>query len=162
MHWGTGGKATSLALSPSPWVCKTAASAGAGVCPLGHRRSPRQSQPGQQRGIPRAALKHVRAPSSHWEEVLVLQDGFERGFCSLGGAGKQLCPICARQRDGVTCSMSCPFPSSWPLQRALLACSLPAAPQPQAEPAPRSQPPSVSRVRVPRRSARAVRTVRRC
>lgn len=146
MLWGTGGKAASLALSPSPWVCKTAASAGAGVCPLGHRHSPRQSQPGQQRGIPRAALKHVRAPSSHWEEVLVLQDGFERSFCSLGGslweaALSHLCKAegrCHRQHVP-----SLPFLLAFAARSARLQpprCSAAAGRAGPAQPAPERQP----------------------
>lgn len=50
----------------------------------------------------------------------------------------------------------CPFPSLWPLRRALLAARLGAAPQPGAEQTPRSPAPSLSRVRAPRRSARGV------
>lgn len=93
------------------------------------------------------------------EEVLVLQNGFERGFCcvhpatlalppgwavslralrSAAALGSTLCPICARQRDPVSSTFS---PSSRPLQRALLTSCFHAALQPRAEQTPRSPAP---------------------
>lgn len=120
----------SLAPSPSPWACKTMASAGAGGCRSGHGRLPRWDQPGQQWGIPGAALRYVRAQSALREEVLVLQGGFGRGFCyahptamalppawavspcawhPLAGLGSTLRPICAGQRDRVSGALSLPF-----------------------------------------------------
>lgn len=46
------------------------------------------------------------------------------------------------QGRGTVSPVPCPFPSSWPLQRALLASCLRAAPQPRAEQTPRSPAPA--------------------
>ena len=140
-----GGKPASLASCPSPWACKAVASAGAGGCRLGRGRLPRQGQPGQRWAMPRAAVKHVRVLSTRREGVL-LQRGFERGFCyahptaaalppvgavSLcashpsAGLGSTLCPACARQRDRVPGALSLPFLLATAELCSPPACALP-------------------------------------
>lgn len=87
-------------------------------------------------GVPRAALKHLRVPSPPWEGGLVLQDGFERGFCCVHPTVVALLPVWAMSLRawhhlvapgssdpsvpgrGTVSLVLCPFPLSWLSQRA--------------------------------------------
>lgn len=159
-----------LAPSPHPWACKTVASAGPGDCRLGRGRLPGQVRLGSSGGPQGCAETHWSV-SMQQEEVLVLQNGFERGFCcvhpatvalppgwavslhalrSVAVLGSTLCPICARQRP----CLQYPLPFLLAVAESsarLLPPRCPAASgrADPAQPSPRASAVCVSRVGVP-------------